>query len=201
MLAAPIVSAPLNRLSSPFALLIVLPPLALALDAYGWSAQLAAPLRRLDPARVRLLGTYAVWLATSALLTLDVAAVAAASVGIGVAGRRADERRWQLGSAILGANVGSLLLPFSNLTNLILVSATGISLRHANVTSPPCSRSARASARQRMKCPRPIVSEASQRTTSPLAVTSSTASTCVESVPKPAPVPCVAVEIAPASVW
>ena len=128
MLAAPIVSAPLNRLSSPFALLIVLPPLALALDAYGWSAQLAAPLRRLDPARVRLLGTYAVWLATSALLTLDVAAVAAASVGIGVAGRRADERRWQLGSAILGANVGSLLLPFSNLTNLVLVAASGVGL-------------------------------------------------------------------------
>ena len=49
MLAAPIVSGPLNRLSSPFALLIVLPPLALALDAYGWSAQLAAPLRRMDP--------------------------------------------------------------------------------------------------------------------------------------------------------
>src|SRR5438552_1394261 len=128
MVAAPIVSAPLNRLSSPFALLIVLPPLALALDAYGWSAQLAAPLGRMHPARVRLLGTYVIWLATSALLTLDVAAVAAASVGIAVAGRRADERRWQLGSAILGANVGSLFLPFSNLTNLVLVAASGVGL-------------------------------------------------------------------------
>lgn len=65
-------------------------------------------------------------MATSALLTLDVAAVAAASVGIAVAGDQDEERRWHLGGAILGANVGSLLLAFSNLTNLVLVSASGI---------------------------------------------------------------------------
>jgi arsenical pump membrane protein len=62
----------------------------------------------------------------SATLTLDVAAVVAASVGIAVADDRSEERRWQLGGAILGSNVGSMLLPFSNLTNLILVSASGI---------------------------------------------------------------------------
>ena len=43
-----------------------------------------------------------------------------------MAGDRDHERRWQLGGAILGANVGSLLLPFSNLTNMVLISASGI---------------------------------------------------------------------------
>jgi len=72
--------------------------------------------------------TYALWIATSALLTLDVAAVAAASVGLAVAGESDDERQWQLGSAVLGANVGSLLFPFSNLTNLLLVASAGLTL-------------------------------------------------------------------------
>ena len=126
LVGAPLLAAPFGRLSSPFALLIVLPPLALALEAFGWRDRLARHLARVERPVARLLTTYAVWLATSSLLTLDVAAVAAASVGIAVAADREDERRWQLGSAILGANVGSMLLPFSNLTNLVLVAATGI---------------------------------------------------------------------------
>lgn len=128
LISAPLMAAPLGRLSSPFALLVTLPPLALALEAFGWRDQLAGRLARTRRPLVRLLSAYAVWLLTSTLLTLDVAAVAAASVGIAVAGNHDEERRWQLGGAILGANVGSLLLPFSNLTNLVLVSATGIGL-------------------------------------------------------------------------
>ena len=126
LIGAPFLAAPLGRLSSPFALLLALPPLALALEAFGWRDRLAAQLARIRRPLARLLTTYAVWLATSSLLTLDVAAVAAASVGIAVAEGRDEERRWQLGGAILGANVGSLLFPFSNLTNLVLVAATGI---------------------------------------------------------------------------
>jgi arsenical pump membrane protein len=128
LIVAPFLAAPLGRLSSPFALLVTLPPLALALEAFGWRDRLAGRLASIRRPLARLLTTYAVWLLSSALLTLDVAAVAAASVGIGVAGDHDEERRWQLGAAILGANVGSLLLPFSNLTNLVLVSATGIGL-------------------------------------------------------------------------
>lgn len=126
LIGAPALAAPLGRLSSPFALLLVLPPLALALEAFGWRDRLARPLARIRRPLARLLTTYAGWLLTSSLLTLDVAAVAAASVGIAVATDHEEERRWQLGGAILGANVGSLVLPFSNLTNLVLVSATGI---------------------------------------------------------------------------
>lgn len=126
LLSAPLLASPLGRLSSPFAMLLVLPPLALALEAFGWRDRLASQLRTVRRPLPRLLLSYAVWLATSSLLTLDVAAVAAASVGIAVAGERRAERRWQLGGAILGANVGSLLFPFSNLTNLVLVGATGV---------------------------------------------------------------------------
>jgi arsenical pump membrane protein len=128
LVATPFLSAPLGRLSSPFALLVALPPLALALEAFGWRDRLATRLLRIRRPLVRLVTTYAAWLTTSAVLTLDVAAVAAASVGIAVGGDHPEERRWQLGGAILGANVGSLLLPFSNLTNLVLVSASGIGL-------------------------------------------------------------------------
>lgn len=123
---APLVVAPLGRLGSPFAMLLVLPPLALALEAFGWRDRLARRLGRIRRPLARLLATYAMWLVMSSLLTLDVAAVAAASVGIAVAAEREEERRWQLGSAILGANGGSLLFPFSNLTNLVLVAATGV---------------------------------------------------------------------------
>jgi arsenical pump membrane protein len=126
LLAAPMIAAPLGRLSSPFALLLVLPPLALALESFGWRERLAGRFTPIGRPLRRLLATYVAWLGLSALLTLDVAAVAAASVGIAVAGDRDGERRWQLGGAILGANVGSLLLPFSNLTNLVLLSATSI---------------------------------------------------------------------------
>jgi arsenical pump membrane protein len=126
LIVTPLLAAPLGRLSSPLALLVVLPPLALSLEAFGWRDQLAAQLTRIRSPLPRLVVTYAAWLVTSAALTLDVAAVAAASVGIAVARDRDDERRWQLGGAILGANVGSLLLPYSNLTNLVLVSASGI---------------------------------------------------------------------------
>ena len=126
VITTPLLAAPLGRLSSPFALLVALPPLALALEAFGWRDRLAGCLSRIRPAQLRLVTTYAAWVVTSATLTLDVAAVAAASVGIAVARDREEERRWQLGGAILGANVGSMLLPFSNLTNLILVSASGV---------------------------------------------------------------------------
>lgn len=126
LMCAPFLAAPLGRLSSPFALLVVLPPLALALEAFGWRDRLARRLAGIRRPLARLLTTYGLWLVTSSLLTLDVAAVAAASVGIAVAADRDEERRWQLGGAILAANVGSLLLPFSNLTNLVLVAATGI---------------------------------------------------------------------------
>lgn len=124
--AAPFLAAPLGRLSSPFALLLTLPPLALALERLGWTDRLAIRFSRLRSAGLRLVAAYAAWVVTSAALTLDVAAVAAASVGLAVA-RNEDERRWQLGGAILGANAGSLLFPFSNLTNLVLVAASGIS--------------------------------------------------------------------------
>lgn len=106
----------------------MLPPLAVALEAFGWRDALAAQLLRIKRATPRISATYALWIAVSALLTLDVAAVAAASVGLAVAGENEDEQRWQLGSAALGANVGSLLFPFSNLTNLLLVASAGLTL-------------------------------------------------------------------------
>ncbi|MFN8631295.1 MAG: hypothetical protein U0838_13560 [Chloroflexota bacterium] len=122
---APVVALPLGRLASPFALLLVLPPLALALEAFGWSGFAAAQLRRVARPLPRLLAAYGVWLATSAFLTLDVAAVAGASVGTDAAGGHRAARRWHLGAAMLGSNTGSLLFPFSNLTNLVLVGASG----------------------------------------------------------------------------
>ncbi len=129
LLATPVVAAPLGRLRDPFVLVLVLPPLAAALDALGWSRVAADGLRRIRSPLARALGAYLVWLATSALLTLDVAAVAAASVGLAVGGRRSAERDVQLGAAIVGSNVGSLLFPFSNLTNLVLLVGAGISFR------------------------------------------------------------------------
>ncbi|HEY6569248.1 MAG TPA: hypothetical protein VIZ22_03115 [Candidatus Limnocylindrales bacterium] len=125
---APLAAAPLGRLGSPFALLVVLPALALALDAYGWSQAAGAVIRRVPEPMARLLAAYAVWLATSALLTLDVAAAAGATVAAEVAGPDRPAQRWHLGAAMLGANVGSLLFPFSNLTNLVVVGAAGIGL-------------------------------------------------------------------------
>lgn len=127
LVATPLLSVPFGRLSSPFALLIALPTLALTLEAFGLQDVLARRLAAVRAPLARLLAGYVLWLLTSAVLTLDVAAVAGSSVAIRAADE-GEERRWQLGGAILGSNVGSLLLPFSNLTNLVLVSATGIGL-------------------------------------------------------------------------
>ncbi|HET9613942.1 MAG TPA: SLC13 family permease [Candidatus Limnocylindrales bacterium] len=117
----------LGRLGDPFALLIVLPPLAVALAAFGLRDLLARRIAAIRTGERRLLAAYALWLGTSAVLTLDVAAVAAGSVAMAI-GRDRGERRWQLGAAVLGANIGSLLFPFSNLTNLVLVAASGMTL-------------------------------------------------------------------------
>ncbi len=125
---SPIAGTPLARFGSPFALLIVLPALALSLEAFGWSESVASVLRRLSHPLPRLLGAYALWLGTSAVLTLDVAAAAGPGVAVEIAGQKAAQRRWHLGAAMLGSNVGSLLFPFSNLTNLVLVGAAGIGL-------------------------------------------------------------------------
>ena len=121
----PAVTIPLGRLGPPMTLVIVLPALAIALESFGWRDRLAGALLRLDAGTTRALAAYAVWLGTSALLSLDVAAVLATSVGL-AASRSSLERRWHLGSAILGSNLGSLLLPYSNLTNLVVASAAGI---------------------------------------------------------------------------
>lgn len=125
---SPIAGAPLARFGSPFALLIVLPALALSLEAFGWSECIASIVRRLSRPLPRLLGAYTFWLTTSAVLTLDVAAAAGPSVAADTAGPGTAQRRWHLGAAMLGSNVGSLLFPFSNLTNLVLVGAAGIGL-------------------------------------------------------------------------
>ena len=120
---------PLGPLAGTMLLVLTLPPLALSLDALGWAEIAAAQIRR---ARLSMTGelvaAYSGWLAISAILTLDVAAVVAVPVGLRVASTQDDQSSMDhLGAAILGSNVGSLLFPFSNLTNLILVSATGIS--------------------------------------------------------------------------
>ena len=129
LLASLPLSAPLGRLRDPLVLVLVLPPLAVALESLGWGQVAGRRIRAIERPILRVLGAYGLWLATSALLTLDVAAVAAASVGLTVGGRRAGERDAQLGAAIVGANVGSLLFPFSNLTNLVLLAGAGISFR------------------------------------------------------------------------
>jgi Na+/H+ antiporter NhaD/arsenite permease-like protein len=125
---APALASPLGRLGSPFALLVVLPALALALEAFGWSRAAARALGRIGGPLGRLLAAYGVWLATSAVLTLDVAAAAGASVGVDAAGPDRAVRRWHLDAAVLGSNVGSLLFPFSNLTNLVVLGAAGVGL-------------------------------------------------------------------------
>ena len=119
--------AVLGRLGDPFALLVALPPLAHALAAFGLRDVLARRIAAVRTGERRLLAAYGLWLGTSAVLTLDVAAVAAGSVAMAI-GRDHGERRWQLGAAVVGSNVGSLLFPFSNLTNLVLVAGSGIGL-------------------------------------------------------------------------
>jgi arsenical pump membrane protein len=119
--------AVLGRLGDPFVLLVALPPLAHALAAFGLRDLLARRIAAIRTGERRLLAAYGTWLGTSALLTVHVAAVAAGSVSMAI-GRDHGERRWQLAAAIVGSNVGSLLFPFSNLTNLVLVAGSGIGL-------------------------------------------------------------------------
>ncbi len=123
---APAIEAPLGRMGPAFGLLLVLPPLAVSLEALGWSARAALVIRRARSQAGRVVAAYIAWLTTSALLSLDVSAVGAATVALAVSPAGSRERRHQVGAAIVGSNVGSLLFPFSNLTNLVLVTATGI---------------------------------------------------------------------------
>ena len=127
--AAGLATRPLGPLAGTMLLVVTLPPLAASLDALGWASIVAERIRRTRLSAAReLVSAYAMWLAVSAMLTLDAAAVIAVPVGLRLAaGRNERSGRDHLGAAILGSNVGSLLFPFSNLTNLILVSATGIS--------------------------------------------------------------------------
>ncbi|HEX8940258.1 MAG TPA: hypothetical protein VF763_08840 [Candidatus Limnocylindrales bacterium] len=58
--------APRGRLRDPLVLVLVLPPLAAALDVLGWSAAVARAVSRVgDPLR-RAIGTCLIWLAVSA---------------------------------------------------------------------------------------------------------------------------------------
>jgi arsenical pump membrane protein len=126
---AGLATRPLGPLAGTMLLVVTLPPLAASLDALGWVSIVVERIReaRLSTTR-ELVAAYATWLAISATLTLDLAAVVAVPVGLRLAaGQDKRSSRNQLGAAILGSNVGSLLFAFSNLTNLILVSATGIS--------------------------------------------------------------------------
>jgi arsenical pump membrane protein len=84
------------------------------------------PLRSsIRPSRRPML-LFLLWSAISTLLTLDVAAVVAVDVGLDVAGDDPAERSEQVRAAVLGANAGSFLLPFSNLTNIVMVATLGL---------------------------------------------------------------------------
>lgn len=126
---AGVATRPFGPLAGTMLLVLTLPPLAASLDRLGWAGIVADRLRRARlSTTAELLTAYLVWLAVSAILTLDVAAVIAVPVGLRLAGEEDEQSgRNHLGAAILGSNIGSLLFPFSNLTNLIVVSATGIS--------------------------------------------------------------------------
>jgi arsenical pump membrane protein len=123
---AVVVVQPLGALRGTMLLVLVLPPIAHALDRLGWAEILAVRIAGQRPGSGRVLVAYGTWLAISALLTLDVAAVVATPVGLAVARRWRVGERVHLGAAILGSNVGSMLFPFSNLTNLLLLAGTGI---------------------------------------------------------------------------
>jgi arsenical pump membrane protein len=125
LLALPLLG-PLGVLRGPFLLVVALPILARALAAIGWIELAARPFARVGSAIGAVLSTYVAWLGLSALLTLDVAAVVAVPVGLEVAARAGRGGRAQVASAIVGSNVGSMLFPFSNLTNLVLVAGTGL---------------------------------------------------------------------------
>lgn len=137
--AAIVVAAtqPLGIMRGTMLLVIALPVIARSLDALGWADILARRIAGPGPSQGRLLSSYATWLGTSALLTLDVAAVVATPVGIAVARRWRTVARLQVGVAILGSNVGSMLFPFSNLTNLLVVAGTGIAFTTYVATALP----------------------------------------------------------------
>ena len=126
LLLCPVIARPLGTFAAPLALILVLPPMAAALESLGWARRIAAVVHGWVPVRRRPPLLFAAWSVTSALLSLDVAAVAAADVGLEVAGDAPQQRAAQLRAAVLGANAGSMLFPFSNLTNLVLVAASGM---------------------------------------------------------------------------
>src|SRR5947207_15269085 len=69
LIATPSLAAPLGRLSSPFALLVTLPSLALALEAFGWRDRLAPRPAAIGPPLVRLPSTYGVLLVNGGVPT------------------------------------------------------------------------------------------------------------------------------------
>jgi arsenical pump membrane protein len=117
---------PLGTLRGPFLLVTALPVMAHALAVTGWVRVASSPFARIRPGVPVSLATYLAWLVVSALLTLDVAAVVAVPVGLAVAQQHGRGGRPQVAGAVIGANVGSLVFPFSNLTNLVLVAGTGL---------------------------------------------------------------------------
>jgi arsenical pump membrane protein len=126
LLGVALALTPLGALGQPLVLVIVLPPLGRALASLGWAHSLAVPLRSsIRPSRRPML-LFLLWSAISTLLTLDVAAVVAVDVGLDVAGDDPAERSEQVRAAVLGANAGSFLLPFSNLTNIVMVATLGL---------------------------------------------------------------------------
>lgn len=116
----------LGPLGQPLILLLVLPPLGRSLAALGWGRRAAHLLRAGIGRARRPVALFLVWCGVSALLTLDVAAVVAADVGLEVARDDPHERSDQMRAAILGSNFGSFLFPFSNLTNIVLIASLGI---------------------------------------------------------------------------
>ena len=117
---------PVGILRGTMLLVVALPVIAHSLESLGWADILARRLAGSGPGQRRLLGAYVTWLGVSAVLTLDVAAVVATPVGLAIARRWRTSPLLQVGVAILGSNVGSMLFPFSNLTNLLVVAGTGI---------------------------------------------------------------------------
>ncbi len=126
LLSAPALGVAVGRFGQPLVLLLVLPPLAVGLGSLGWGEHTAFALRRAISRPYRPAGLFTLWCITSAMLGLDAAAIVAADVGLGVAGPDVTDRTLQMRAAILGSNLGSLLFPFSNLTNLLLVAGTGL---------------------------------------------------------------------------
>lgn len=124
---AALVSVPLGTLRGTFLLVIVLPPMAHALVRLGWTDAVTGLLARVAGTRAVVLAAYALWLAIAALLGLDVAAVVAVPVGLQLAARGRGTAADHVGAAICGSNVGSMLFPFSNLTSLLVVAASGVS--------------------------------------------------------------------------